>query len=135
MYLHPASLLITAAVLVPNLLYAAFRPVNREKYGSPESSRLLTGIERVGQSSSFILPLFFPLSFVGALVAVAWAVMGLSLVLYYAGWVRFFAHGRDYALLYKPMLLIAVHMAVSPVVLFLVAHSSLAPSGKRSRQF
>ena len=95
--------------------------MNAEKYGVPNDSRFLTAIERVGQVSSFILPIFFRLSFVGTLVAVAWALMGLSLAVYYAGWVRFFSRGRDYALLFKPMLAIPVPMAVSPVVLFLLS--------------
>ena len=121
MRFYPASLLITAVVLLPNLAYLAFPPLNLKKYGLPNDSRFLTAIERVGQVSSFILPIFFRLSFVGTQVAVAWAVMGLSLAVYYAGWVRFFSRGRDYALLYKPMLAIPVPMAVSPVVLFFVS--------------
>jgi hypothetical protein len=55
------------------------------------------------------------------MVVAAWVVIALSLGLYYAGWIRFFSHGRDYTLLFKPMIGIPVPMAVSPVVLFLVS--------------
>jgi hypothetical protein len=120
-HLYPASLVIIAAVLLPNLLYLRFPPKNANTYGKPRDSLAFTVVERAGQVSCFLLPLFFPLSFVGTIVAAAWAVMALSLGLYYAGWIRFFARDRDYALLFMPMIGIPVPMAISPVVLFLVS--------------
>ncbi len=106
---------------MPNVLYAAFPPLNLQKYGSPKDSRLLTSVERLGQTSSFILPIFFGLSYAGTLVLLAWAIMGISLATYYAGWIRYFARGRDYALLFRPIVGIPVPMAASPVVFFLVS--------------
>jgi hypothetical protein len=47
--------------------------------------------------------------------------MGVSLGFYYAGWVRFFVQGRDYSLLYRPMLGLPVPLAISPVSYFLFA--------------
>ena len=47
--------------------------------------------------------------------------MGLALAFYYAGWLRFFLRGRDYALLFRPMLGIPVPMAVSPILYFLLS--------------
>jgi hypothetical protein len=119
MLLHPASLLITAVVLLPNLLFLVFPPLNVSKYSKPSDSLLFTIVERVGQVGSFILPLFFPLSFSGGLVTTAWIVMGLALVFYCVGWMRFFLRGRDYVLLFKSILGIPVPMAISPVILFL----------------
>ena len=121
MHLYPASLLITAAVLLPNVVYGVFPPLNLQKYGPHKDSRLLVSIERFGQTSSFVLPIFFKLSFTGILALLAWAIMGLSLGIYYAGWIRFFARERDYALLFRPMIGIPVPMAVSPVVFLLVS--------------
>ena len=121
MHLYPSSLLITAAVLLPNLLLLAMPPLNVEKYGKSADSLALTIVERAGQVSCFILPLFFPLSFAGSIVIGAWVVMGVTLGFYYAGWVRFFVQGRDYALLFKPMLGLPVPMAISPVIYFLFA--------------
>jgi hypothetical protein len=54
-------------------------------------------------------------------VITAWIVMGASLGFYYAGWVRFFVRGRDYLLLYKPMIGLPIPMAISPVIYFLFA--------------
>jgi hypothetical protein len=121
MHFYPASLLLTAAVLLPNLLFLALPPLNAERYGKPTDSLALTIIERAGQVSSFLLPLFFPLSFAGTRTLAAWLVMGISLAFYYAGWIRFLTRGRDYALLFAPMFGLPVPMAVSPVTYFLSA--------------
>jgi hypothetical protein len=120
-HLYPASLLITAAVLLPNLLFLALPALNAKKYGKSADSLALTIVERAGQVSCFILPLFSPLSFTGSTVIAAWMVMGVTLGFYYAGWIRFFVQGRDYLLLFKPMLRVPVPMAISPVIYFLLA--------------
>ena len=121
MRFYPASLLITAAVLLPNLIYLALPALNATKYGKSADSLALTIVERAGQVSCFILPLFFPLSFTGSLVIAVWMVMGVVLGFYYAGWIRFFVQGRDYLLLYRPMIGLPVPMAISPVIYFLFA--------------
>ena len=121
MRLYPLSLLITAAVLIPNVLYLRFPPSDAANYGEPRDSLPFKIIERAGQASSFIMPLFFPLSFGRALQIGAWAVMGLALALYYAGWIRYFSRGRHYALLFSPMIGIPVPMAVGPVAYFLLS--------------
>jgi hypothetical protein len=121
MHLYPVSLLITVAVIAPNLLFLVLSPSDADKYGKSADSIPFTILERVGQVSSFILPLFFPLSYSGTLVLVAWIAMGVLLAFYYAGWARFFAGPRNYALLFKPMLGIPVPMALSPVLYFLMS--------------
>jgi hypothetical protein len=121
LHLYPESLLITAAVLVPNLVFLAFPPRNVGEYGEAESSVPFTVIERVGQVSAFVLPLFFPLSFSGAWTLVAWVAMGILLASYYALWVRFFAGNRDYALLFRPALGVPAPMATAPVLYFLLS--------------
>ena len=120
LHLYPESLLITAAVLVPNLVFLAFPPKNVAKYGKAEDSALFTVIERVGQVSAFVLPLLFPLSFSGTWTLVAWFAMGM-LLSYYSLWVRFFAGNRDYALLFRPALGVPAPMAIAPVLYFLLS--------------
>jgi len=120
-HLYPLSLVITAAVLLPNVFYLVFPPLNLKKHAPPKDALLFTILERVGQVSCFVLPLFFELTFTGSLVVAAWLVTALSLGLYYAGWIRFFWNGRDYALLFAPMIGVPVPMAISPVALFLVS--------------
>ena len=121
MHFYPSSLLVTAAVFLPNLLFLALPPLNVKKYGKSSDPLALTIVERAGQVSCFILPRFFPLSFTGSLVITAWKVMGASLGFYYAGWIRFFVQGRDYSLLYRPMIGLPVPMTISPVIYFLFA--------------
>jgi hypothetical protein len=121
MHFYPASLLITAAILLPNLLYLAFPPVNLKRYGSPKDSRVLEIVERIGQGSSFLLPVLFRPMFSGTIVILAWTLMGISLAFYYACWIRFFANGRDYALLFARWAGIPVPMAISPVAAFLLS--------------
>jgi hypothetical protein len=121
MHLYPASLLISAAVLIPNLIFLALPPRNIEKHGKSSGSFLFTILERVGQASSFVLPVFFPFSFSGILATSAWIAMGLTLAFYYAGWARYLFRGRNYALLFMPTAGIPVPMAVSPVLYFLVS--------------
>jgi len=121
MHFYPASLMLTAAVLLPNLVLLLLPPRQAEKYGTSADSFPLTIIERAGQVSCFVLPLFFPLAFAGSLVIAGWTVMSLSLGCYYAGWIRFFIQGRDYSLLFRPMLGLPVPMALSPVIYFLFA--------------
>jgi hypothetical protein len=119
--LYPASLIITAAVLLPNLLFLVLPPLNAKKYGTPADSFLLTTIERIGQVSCFALPVFFPMAFAGTVVLAGWIMIGITLGFSYAGWIRFFSKGRDYALLFKPMAGIPVPLATSPVLCFLFA--------------
>jgi hypothetical protein len=125
MDLHPLSLLVTAAVLLPNVLFVAFPPARRDAYGKPREPLFLAILEKTGQAASFILPLLYPLSFTGALAITAWGVMGLALAFYYAGWVRYLVGKRDYALLFAPMAGIPVPMAVSPVLYFACASAVL----------
>jgi len=121
MLLHPESLLITLAVLAPNLLFLVLPPKNAEKYGKADGSLPFTVLERVGQVSSFVLPLFFSLSFSGTWTIVAWIAMGALLISYYALWIRFFVRDRDYALLFRPAIGIPVPMATGPVLYFLLS--------------
>ena len=121
MRLYPVSLLITAAVLAPNLLFLVLPPSDANRYGKSADTLLFTILERVGQVGCFILPLFFPLAFSGTLVRAAWIVMGAFLAFYYAGWARFFVGPRGYALLFKPMLGVPVPLALSPVFYFLLS--------------
>jgi hypothetical protein len=118
---YPASLLISVAVLLPNLLFLLLPPSDAKRHGKSANPLLLTILERVGQVTSFVLPLFFLLSSSGKLVSITWILMGVLLLFYYVVWVRFFVRGRKYALLFAPMLGVPVPMATSPVLYFLLS--------------
>jgi hypothetical protein len=115
--------LVTLAVLLPNLLYLRFPPVDTppEPPARPPRGRVMEIIERVGQAGVFILPFFYqigPLSLTGRL---ALAVMAIMLIFYYSGWVRYVRKGRHNSALYRPMLGIPLPMAVAPILYFFAA--------------
>lgn len=51
--------------------------------------------------------------------------MVLSLLIYYGCWLRFFVNKRDYALLFKPLWMIPIPMAIMPVIYMFFASSML----------
>jgi hypothetical protein len=78
-------------------------------------------LEWVGRLAALLIPFFYRIEVEGARHIVSLAVMALSLLLYYAGWTRYFARGRSYALLFKPLLGIPIPLAISPIVYLLAA--------------
>ena len=48
-------------------------------------------------------------------------VMVLALLVYYAGWTRYFLRGRSHALLFEPFLRLPIPLAISPIVYLLAA--------------
>jgi len=116
--------LITAAALLPNLLLAFFKA----KGGPPAQTTekdwrtvLIEGLERAGQAGCFIVPFFYSIQVESGLERASLAALALLLIFYYAGWARFFAGGREFALLYQPILGIPIPMAAAPVLYFLSA--------------
>ena len=63
-------------------------------------------------------------------MTIAWIVMGLALAFYYAGWLRFFLRGRDYALLFRPIFGLSVPMAVARFSTFCFRRSFSVPSAR-----
>jgi hypothetical protein len=116
--------LVTVLVLLPNLLWMLFPPREQpERDAGPKSElyRLMEVLEWVGRVAAFVLPFFYRVEAQNARQVVALAVMALALLLYYAGWARYFVRGRGYALLFAPFLGLPLPLAVSPIVYFLAA--------------
>jgi hypothetical protein len=78
-------------------------------------------LEWVGRIATLVIPFFYRIEVQNTLQIVALAMMVLALLLYYAGWARYFARGRGYALLFEPLLGIPLPLAVSPIVYFFAA--------------
>lgn len=122
----PLGGLITLLVLLPNLLFLVFPPLDRPAEGEVKGPlhHLMEGIERVGQALSFIIPFIYQLPFVQyqpasrASTTGAAIVMALALVFYYAGWARYIAQGRRGCQLFEPMLGVPLPLALSPVIYF-----------------
>ncbi len=121
----PLGGIITLLVLLPNLLVILYPPA-----GAPpprgDNSRLAKWmgiLERVGQVSSFVVPFFYALNFDinDGEIGIGLALMLLSLLFYYACWVRYVSLGHRFELLYQPFFGFPLPLAVCPVVYFLSA--------------
>ena len=117
---HPEGLALSAAILLPNLLFLAFPP-KEQPAPQPGSNAMFAVLERVGQAACAVLPTLFGWQAAGAAGAVALAGMGAALALYWACWARYFARGRAFRLLSAPFLRIPLPMAVAPVAYFAFA--------------
>lgn len=116
--------LVSILILVPNLLWMLFPPLDPPQGGTSSSTlayKLLEVMEWVGRIGVFVIPFFYRLEITSTVQVAALAVMALALLVYYAGWVRYFSRNRQYALLFQPMFGLPVPLAVSPTVYFAAA--------------
>ncbi len=116
----PNGWIITVAVLVPNLLWMLWPPTHVPASGEESSrrARAVTVVEWIGRIGVFVIPLLYPIEVSGLLEQVSAGILVGALGWYYAGWVRYFFGGREYRLLYAPLLRVPLPLAVSPVVYF-----------------
>jgi hypothetical protein len=75
-------------------------------------------LEWVGRIAAMVIPFFYRMEAQSAMQTIAIVVMVVTLVLYYACWARYFARGRQCALLFEPFLGVPLPMAISPIVYF-----------------
>ncbi|MFC3746126.1 hypothetical protein [Paenibacillus sp. GCM10012306] len=116
---HPWSLVIPLLILLPSLLFFKLEPRNMP---SEKNKKLLyTVAEGVGRVGVIVVPLFFAIHLQETYEIISLVGMVLALLLYYFGWGRYFRNGREYKLLYSPMLGVPVPLAISPIVYFLCA--------------
>jgi hypothetical protein len=126
---HPMSLLIPFMVLIPNLMFISLQPRNMPKAAEDKENWMLTAAERMGQIGVFIIPVLSPIHTERVYEVMSLMGMLIFILIYYFGWLRYIRGGREYSLLFAPMMGIPVPLAISPVVYFLLAsvvlHSSL----------
>lgn len=105
--------LISASLLLPNLLMLVFPPVDMPA-NLKSAGLVFTVLERGGQAACMALPCMLPAQFDG-LHFDAWLVMMLvSIAGYYALWARYVFGGRRFVLLFDRF----VPMAILPVAAF-----------------
>ena len=112
------NLVIPALIFIPNLLAYFFPPANVPQE-SPDEPAFLKIFEWLGRVGLIVIPLFFPYSANSMAGELALIVVVIFLLIYYAGWFRFFYSGRVYEYFYLPLLDIPIPLALSPVVFFL----------------
>lgn len=114
------NLIIPALIFIPNLLKYFFPPANVPQE-SPSEPVYLKTFEWLGGIGLIIIPLFSPFSASSMAGELALIVLIIFLLIYYAGWFRFFYSGRVYEYLYLPFLDIPIPLALSPVIYFMYA--------------
>lgn len=116
---HFRGLIITLLILLPNLFFFLIPPRHIPESLS-KAPVWLTVLERIGQIGCFAMPLVFGKQIARQPIDFWVALMALCLLIYYICWIRYFAGGRDFSLLYTPLWIIPVPMALFPVIYFLL---------------
>lgn len=115
------GLLVSLAVLAPNLLLLRFPP--RDGYPDARVPRVLVILERSGQALCVTVP---AITEPGPLRG-GWSAAVAGGVLLYGGlWARYLRTGCRVRVLYAPFAGIPVPMAIAPVVVFLATAAWLA---------
>jgi hypothetical protein len=116
-------LIIILPVAFPNILFVFFPPKDVPVSHTEKKKFFAVALlcERIGQVSIFVLPVFYTFDVTENRQKVLLLMMILSLAVYYIGWIRFLAKGREYALLYSPLVFIPIPLAISPLVYFACA--------------
>lgn len=121
---HWSSLAMPLAVMLPNLLFFATKPMNVPEKAAGQALRngqILEIFERIGQIGITVAPLFFRIDLTTMANMAALLLMLLSLLIYYGCWARYFIQGRAYSLLFSPLGILPIPMAVSPILAMLFA--------------
>ncbi|WP_100344662.1 hypothetical protein [Compostimonas suwonensis] len=109
-----AGLLVSLAILAPNLLLLAWPPRDQPK-PVPSTGFALSAAERAGQAGCLVAPALTG----GPPHLDGWLLLLVVFVgAYWALWLRYLLTGRRFARLYEPLGPIPVPMAVFPVLAF-----------------
>lgn len=120
--IYPVNLILIALVLLPNILPLVFPPVNiPAESPKPQLWNIVTALEWIGRVAVFILPLFGVIKIDSIEKRIILAAMILCIVIYYIGWGKYMAVGRDFKLLFEPLSFIPVPMAVFPTLYLILA--------------
>jgi len=114
-------MIIPIAVLLPNLFFFVLPPSNLPGNMGDNESLLFKMSEGIGRLGVFILPILSSIHHKEYHEVLSLIGMSIFLLLYYIGWVRYFRQGRDYKLLFSPMIGIPVPLAISPILYFICA--------------
>jgi hypothetical protein len=114
--------IIAVITMLPSLTFFVFLPPVNKPHAPQKSGPLpLTVLERIGQAACLIV-LIISRDYFNTRKWDIWLTLCIvCLLIYYGLWIRYVARGRDYALLWKPLLFIPVPMAVFPAAVFIFA--------------
>jgi len=121
------SIIIPLALLIPNGIFLKLKPINipKDKEEPGKLKQLFEMFERVGQTGIFIIPLLYKIDIKSIENKVILFIMVVLLLIYYGCWARFFLNQRKFALLFKPLWIIPIPMAIVPIMYMLFASKIL----------
>ena len=122
-----AGLVVFTLPMLINIAYALFPPVEKT-----EPAAVTRWVELVEQGSriAYLLAVTFLVSREPHTLRSVWLYLAAAfLCLYYMVWLRYFARGRDVAMLNRPFLFVPLPLAVTVV---LPRESLWFPSGSKS---
>lgn len=106
-------------VFIPNLVFVLFPPKKVPPLLEDRSIlKVMTWLERLGQASVLIFPFLYSINLGTSYQWLGFCVLVISIVIYYIGWLRYLLGGRNFELLFVPMLGMPIPMAISPVIYF-----------------
>ena len=114
------GLVVFILPMLINVFYVLFPPVGdvSSEKGAVTFAEVVEKVSRI----AYLLVLVFLVSKRDLDIRSAWFYLAiLFLVLYYVVWIRYFAGGRDVALLGRSFALIPIPLAIFPVLYFLCA--------------
>ena len=114
------GLVVFALPMLINIAYVVFPPVGKAEQGAAVSHwiEIVEQISRIAYLAAITLLVSRePIQFQSVWPWLA----ALFLILYYAVWIRYFAGGREIALLNRAFLFVPMPLAVFPVLYFLCA--------------
>ena len=114
------GLVVFALPMLINIAYAVFPPSGKVEQ-TAAVARWLEIVEQVSRIAYLLAVTFLVSREPIRLQSVWFWLAALFLCLYYVVWIRYFAGGRDIALLNRPFLLVPMPLAVFPVLYFLCA--------------
>lgn len=115
-----AGIIIFVLPMLINIVYVIFPPVNAPKE-PPKVNRFIEFAEQATRML-YMIAICFLVSLRKTSYCSLWLYSGIVfLILYYIVWIRYFAGGRDVALLRKNFGPVSMPLAVFPVLYFLCA--------------
>ena len=119
MGIHFKGILVVLLLLLPNIFFCIFPPQN-----APQNLNsvpvVFTIMEQIGRIACFVVPIVFGKKIAEQNNSYLVILMAICLLIYYICWILYFANGREYFDLFKPIGLIPIPMAIFPLMYFIL---------------
>ena len=112
------GVIVVGIILLPNIFFFIIKP-NKLPKVQPKVNFLASLLENIGRIGCLVLPLIFGLDVERSPFNIFTAIMIFAVIMYYICWIRYFFKGRTYSLLFKPLGLIPIPLAVFPAIYFI----------------